>query len=187
MNIKTLSVALSGMFLMACTQMQPYYDSVDRANQRQMELQRAKADADVAKYQALAQIAQSGDSTAKIAATMAIALGTASTQQSVPMVAPQAPRNEALEWASLLVPAATQGLGIIYNTKAQMNASDNATKVNINTNDTFRQFASEINDPTVVMQPAPVVVTQPDPVIVNAPEPVIVQPTVVQPEVVIVQ
>ena len=89
--------------------------------------------------------------------------------------------NEALQWASVLVPGVTQGLGIYYNAKTNINANDNATALGINTNGTFAQFASEINSPVVVKQPAPLVVEQPAPVIVR---PEIVNPVVVDPVVV---
>ena len=171
--MKTL-IAVAALVLAGCSTAGDYYKSVDASNQHNVALAKAHAEAEAVRYQALMRIAESGDATAKVAATMALALGTGTRQAQAAVVQPQ--RSEALEWASILVPGLTQGLSIYYNTKANINANDNATTLGINTNQTFGQFASEIN--------APVVVTQPDPVIVPQPAPVIVPPTVVNPIVV---
>lgn len=166
--ISILALALSG-----CSSYGDYYGSVDAANARQVEAQRAQSDADAARYQALMRIAESGDSTAKVAAVMALALSQNQGAQAR-MVVPAQPQNEALQWASILVPGVTQGLSIVYNTKLGMKQSDNSTALGMNTNQTFGAMAGEIAKP-------PVVVTQPDPVIVQQPAPVIVDPVVVRP------
>ena len=171
--MKTL-IVVAALVLTGCSTAGDYYKSVDASNQHNVALAKAHAEAEAVRYQALMRIAESGDATAKVAATMALALGTGTRQAPAAVAQPQ--RSEALEWASILVPGITQGLSIYYNTKANINANDNATALGINTNATFGQFATEIN--------APVVVTQPDPVIVTQPAPVIVPPTVVNPIVV---
>ena len=180
---KLTVVCIAAFVLTGCSTAGDYYKSVDTSNARNVEMVKAQAAADVARYQALAQIAQSGDSAAKVAATMAIAMSGNVGQQRQAAVA-QPMQSEALQWASVLVPGVTQGLSIYYNTKAQMNASDNATALGMNTNSTFATFASEINDPTVVMQPTPTVVTQPTPITVTQPAPIIVRPEVVNPVVI---
>ena len=151
--MKTL-IAVAALVLAGCSTAGDYYKSVDASNQHNVALAKAHAEAEAVRYQALMRIAESGDATAKVAATMALALGAGTRQAPAAVAQPQ--RSEALEWASILVPGVTQGLSIYYNTKTNINANDNATALGINTNQTFGQFASEIN--------APVVVTQPDPV-----------------------
>lgn len=174
MKAKLIATLAASFFVVGCSTTSDYYKSVDASNARAVEASRAQSEADAARYMALSRIAESGDSAAKVAAVMALALG---GQGRTPnMAVAQAPQNEALQWASILVPGVTQGLSIYYGAKQNMNASDNATKLGINTNQTFGQFASEINDPTVVMQPTPTIVTSPDPIIVR--------PEVVKPEVV---
>jgi len=165
--------------LVGCASYGEYYSSVDAANTRQVEAQRAFAESEAIRYQALMRIAETGNDTAKVAATMALAF---SGQQGsrVQMAVPSAPQNEALQWASILVPGITQGLSIYHNAKLGMRQSDNATALGLNTNYTFGQFASEIaKEPVVVNQPSPVIVNQPDPVIVYQPQPTIVNPVIV--------
>ena len=178
-TVKKVFAVTSLVFLAGCSTAGDYYKSVDNTNARNVEIAVASARAEEARYKALAEIAANGDATAKVAATMALALG--GSRQTVQAAVAQPMQSEALQWASVLVPGVTQGLSIYYNTKAMINSNDNATALGMNTNSTFGIMAKEINDPTVVMQPAPTIVTQPSPVIVN---PEVVRPEVVQPVIV---
>ena len=82
----------------------------------------AKAQADTARYAALAKMAGNGGE-ASVAATMAIAL----TQPQT--ITPQYVESDALKWASVLAPSVTTlGLGFVQAGVAK-NASDNATQV----------------------------------------------------------
>lgn len=183
---KLAAVAIAAVVLAGCANYGDYYASVDAANARQVDLERARAEAEAVRYQALVRIAESGDPAAKVAAVMALA-GLGQGGHAVPRTnVPAQPQNEALQWASVLVPGASQ-LGTVWlNGRVSMNASDNATRLGIHTNDTFARFAAEIaKPPLVVTQPDPVIVPQPDPVIVVQPPPVIVPPGP-SPEVVVV-
>lgn len=150
---------------------------------------RARADADKAKYAALAEIAKSGDSAAKVAAVMSLHMQGAAAPQTDHVAAPKHIADSLLQWSALLVPVVGQmyavnrqtGLGMLQSNNATtlgLKQSDNATALGINTNNTFLGMAKEINSPIVVTQPAPIVVTQPAPVIVK---PEIVKPEVIQP------
>lgn len=172
-------ILLVAVVLTGCSTAGDYYKSVDNSNARNVELAQAHAQAEAARYQALARIAESGDSASRVAAAMALAMGGQGLRAQAAVAAPQP--NEALQWASVLVPGVTQGMSIYYGAQTNMNANDNATALGINTNGTFAQFASEINSPVVVKQPAPLVVEQPAPVVVR---PEIVNPVVVDPVVV---
>ena len=174
-----LVLTLAAALITGCSTAGDYYKSVDNSNARNVELAQAHAQAEAARYQALARIAETGDSASRVAAAMALALGGQGLRVQAAVAQPQP--NEALQWAAVLVPGVTQGMGIYYSAKTNINANDNATALGINTNSTFARFASEINNPVVVTQPAPTVVTQPDPVIVR---PEIVNPVVVDPVVV---
>lgn len=181
--------------LSGCANMTEYYKSVDSANERNIEVAKALAEAEKARYNALARIAESGDSSAKVAATMALALGQSQTSQRQSVIVPQAPANEALQWASILVPSVTQlGMGF-YNKQVSINASNNARDVqlgNINKDvalglgyqGTFLGMAKEINSPLVVTNSSTVekaVIV--DPVVVK---PEVVTPVIVQPNVITV-
>lgn len=168
---------------------------MDNANQRNIEVAKAHADADRSRYEALARIAESGDATAKVAATMALALGQAYNTRTSQIITPQAPVNEALQWASILVPSVTQlGMGF-YNKQISINSSNNSRDIqlgNINKDtvlgigyqNTFLGMSKEINSPVVVTNTntsETAVIVKPEvvnPVVVN---PVVVNPVIVQP------
>ena len=101
----------------------------------------------VARSQALAEIAKSGDSSAKVAAVMALALGQGSGGQNT-IQAPQA--SQALQWASILVPGLTQVAGMRYNYLSQQTQSNNATALGISTNSTFAGIAGKIQAPGAI-------------------------------------
>lgn len=179
--------AAACLALVGCSSAGDYYRSVEASNAHNVALAKAHAEAETVRYGALMKIAASGDATAQVAAAMALAMSGQGNRNLQAAIAQPQP-SEALQWASVLIPGVTQGLGIYYNAKTSMNASDNATALGINTNGTFAQFASEINSPVVVTQPAPVVVTQPTPTIVRPevvvqPAPLIVDPVIVTPQV----
>lgn len=166
----------------------------------------AKGNADAARYRAMADIAASGDSSAKVAAVMAMALGQSSNQ--VQAMAAPAP-NAALQWASILIPSLTQIYGIRANADVAIRSSDNATATSIATTSGFVSIAGQIQapgtsyvygansgsnsgnsgriagstlsdatyTPIVVTQPSPLIVNQPSPLIVNQPQPIVVQPS----------
>jgi len=111
----------------------------------QTDIATARHTADAAKYKALADIAASGDSSAKVAAVMALALGGGQGAGPVALAAPQS--SSALQWASILVPGLTQVAGMRYAFLSQQTASNNATSLGISTNSTFAGIAGKIQAP----------------------------------------
>lgn len=107
----------------------------------QTDIATARHAADAAKYKAMSDIAASGDSGAKIAAVMAMAMGQAGGTQNT-IQAPQA--SQALQWASILVPGLTQVMGMRYSYMSQQNSSNNAAALGISTNSTFAGIAGKI-------------------------------------------
>lgn len=99
---------------------------------------KSSAAASVARSQALAQIANSGDSAAKVAAVMALAMGAGETKLQAP-----AP-NAALQWASILVPGLVQVYGIAENSKVAQTQSNNAASMALSTNSAFVGIAGKI-------------------------------------------
>ena len=161
----------------------------------QENIEVAKANAQSTRYKALGEIAKDGDPTSKVAAVMALALGSSQGggQGTTTLAAPE--RNQALQWASILVPGLTQIYGIRANADVAMRSSDNAATTSIATTNGFVGLASKIQapgatytisgnsgqnsgnataTPTVVDQPAPVIVNPATPVIVTQPPPIIV-------------
>ena len=164
-----LAVALAAVLATGCASNAVYYETVT-------EVERLRAERDAMRSNALLQALQTGDPTTKALAVAAL-MASGQANKDTPV---QAPQNEALQWASILVPGVTQGLQMFYSYRAQTHASDNALASSVNSNSTFVKFAEQINDPVVVTQPAPTIVTQPAPLVVNPvivqPEPIIVEP-----------
>ena len=95
---------------------QDYYAAVKASQDAQTMIAAAR-------YQALAQMAQSGDPGAATAATMAIALS------QTPTITPQYIESGALKWAQVLTPAVTTvGMGAL-SAWTSVNASNNSKDV----------------------------------------------------------
>ena len=141
MKIKAL-VILMVMSLVGCAS--PEYERYAKA---QTDIAVARHTAEAEKYKAMSEIAKSGDSAAKVAAVMAMAIGSGGSNQTV-VQAPQA--SQALQWASILVPGLTQVAGMRYNYMGQKAASDNATALGISTNSTFAAIAGKIQAPGAI-------------------------------------
>lgn len=114
----------------------------------QAQIESAKHAADAARYKAMSDIAASGDSTAKVAAVMALAIGQGGAAQSVVRIqAPKSDAETALQWASILVPGVVNATGIVYGAKVATNASNNAAAVSMSTNSAFVGMAGKIQAP----------------------------------------
>lgn len=123
-----LSVALVG-----CAGPEVYTKYADQ----QAAIEVAKYNALTAKYTAMSTIASSGDATAKVAAVIAMAMGdmAGGGSASTRLTPPKDPSETALQWASILVPAAVQSYGIGSNKAVAMRQSDNATALAIQQSD----------------------------------------------------
>ncbi len=141
MKIVALAI-LMVMSLVGCAS--PEYERYAKA---QTDIAVARHTAEAEKYKAMSEIAKSGDSAAKVAAVMAMAIGSGGSNQTV-VQAPQA--SQALQWASILVPGLTQVAGMRYNYMGQKAASDNATALGISTNSTFAAIAGKIQAPGAI-------------------------------------
>jgi hypothetical protein len=106
---------------------------------------KAQAAAQTARYQALADIAKQGDTTAKVAAVMSLQMG--GVQQNAQINAPKSWADYALQWTGLLLPTVGQIYTINKQTTLGMRQSDNATAVAVSTNNAFVGMASQIQAP----------------------------------------
>lgn len=192
---KLLIVAvISSFLLMGCANTE--YLAYSRA---QTEIEVSKNLALSAKYKAIEAIAASGDSTAKVAAVMALSMGNQGGSSQGASIAAPAP-NQALQWASVLVPGVTQVLGMRYqylstvqqsNNSAAVAQSTNASFVGIagkiqaqnttNTTNTILSGTGSLGTGTYTTTDNTSVPTVVNPLVVMQPEPVIVDPTVVNP------
>ena len=119
----------------------------DKYATTQQSIAASKAQADTARYNALADIAKNGSDTARVAAVMALAMGGQAPQQSQALAAPQ--RSDALMWASVLVPAVTQAYSIAKSADVAINASNNAYMTSASTTAGFVGIASQIQAPVI--------------------------------------
>jgi PBP1b-binding outer membrane lipoprotein LpoB len=110
---------------------------------------KAQAAAQTARFQALADIAKQGDTTAKVAAVMSLQMGNG--QQSAQIAAPKSWADYAMQWTGLLLPSLTNIYGINKQTSLGMRQSDNATALGISTNAAFVGIASQIQAPAANM------------------------------------
>ena len=105
---------------------------------------KAQAAAQTARFQALADIARQGDTTAKVAAVMSLQMGGQQTQQ---IATPKSWADYAMQWTGLLLPTVGQIYTVNKQTNLGMRQSDNATALGISTNQAFVGIASQIQTP----------------------------------------
>lgn len=98
--MKSLIALLTVVLLVGCSSTSQYYEAVEKAA-------KANAEAQTARYNALASIANSGGGEAATAAVMALALSNA------PVVTPQAIPSAALQWTQALA-SPLSSLGMMY-------------------------------------------------------------------------
>ena len=174
--MKLLTIAIAAFILTGCATNAEYTAYV--------EAHKARASAETARFNALQAIASKGDTTAAVAAAMALSQAGGSNQ--TPIAAPVSASESALRWASILSPVITQGYIAHQNARVSIAHSNNAAATAASTNAAFVGIAGQIqapgatttninsfNDstsvPTVVQQPTPIIVDQPAPIIVEQP------------------
>lgn len=103
----------------------------------QRQIANSRAMAETARYAALAEIAKSGDTTARVAAVMSLQMGGQTNQPQQQVQAPTPLSETLLRWAGVLVPSLTQIYGIQKNAEVAINQSNNNRDVQVNTNQTM--------------------------------------------------
>lgn len=104
----------------------------------QTKIAQANRDAEIARYQALAKIAETGDSASKVAAVISLNMsGGGAGPRQVAVNPPQTIGDKALQWTSVLLPSVTSLYGISANRQVAITQSNNAAAVAQSTNNTF--------------------------------------------------
>lgn len=142
--------AIISMFLMAILITGCATNDYALYAETQQKIAQAHAMADTARYAALADIAKNGDSAAKVAAVMSLQLGGGSGGPRIQQVTPPKSLGEtALQWTSVLLPAAMQGLAVgaqVHAANAQrqvaITQSNNALATAQSTNNTFATMSN---------------------------------------------
>ena len=109
----------------------------------------ARSEAEIARYRALEAIANSGDTTARVAAVMALQQGAPSANNSIKIEQPTSAGDTALKWASVLIPSLTQFYNIGKTTDLAITNSNNNKDIAINSNETMLGFGKLIVTPIV--------------------------------------
>ena len=139
--MKLLALAVCSVALTGCATNSEYAAYADA--------HKAQAAAQTARFQALADIARQGDTTAKVAAVMSLQMG--GGQQNAQIAAPKSWADHALQWTGLLLPTVGQIYSVNKQTSLGMRQSDNATALGISTNAAFVGIASQIQAPAANM------------------------------------
>jgi PBP1b-binding outer membrane lipoprotein LpoB len=134
--MKLIAIILAAFALTGCAtgQYQAYADA-----------HKAQAAAQTARYQALADIAKMGDTTAKVAAV--ISLNAGSAPQNAQIATPKSWADYALQSIGLFLPTIGQVYAVNKQTSLGMRQSDNAMALGISTNNAFVGIASQIQAP----------------------------------------
>lgn len=153
-----LLTTIACILLSACstTDYKMYSDSVTEIELNKTKIEIAKHNAEAEKYKAMAVIAASGTETAKVAAVIAMTVGTGTNsqvQQNYQQLrAPESASETALRWGSILIPSLTQ----LYTVKAAADVSirnsDNNAAIAQSTNNAFVGMAGKIQAPVVTPQ-----------------------------------
>jgi hypothetical protein len=119
--------------------------------QTQQQIAVARAESEIARYKALEAIANSGDTTARVAAVIALQQGSPQNN-STKIEQPTSASDTALRWASVLVPSLTQFYSIGKSTDLAIVNSNNNKEIAINSNETMLGFGKLIVDPIIGTQ-----------------------------------
>ena len=139
--MKLLAIAVCSVALTGCATNSEYAAYADA--------HKAQAAAQTARFQALADIARQGDTTAKVAAVMSLQMG--GGQQNAQINAPKSWADYAMQWTGLLLPTLGQVYTVNKQTSLGMRQSDNATALGVSTNAAFVGIASQIQAPAANM------------------------------------
>jgi hypothetical protein len=143
MKYTKLAAALAALMIVTgCASNADYARYVDS----QKEIQVAKSNAEAERYKAMGAIAQTGDTTTKVAAMFAMQNATAAPQQQsgAGIAAPKSGWDSAREWASFIFPSMIQFYGIHANKEVSITQSNNSKDVAVSTNQTFSTLGTNI-------------------------------------------
>ena len=106
----------------------------------------AEAEAETARWNAIAKVAENGDTAAKVGALFALAQG-GQTKQHAQFTPPKSTEETIREWAGVLVPGATQMYAAHENRLLGTTQSFNARDVSLGNYATFGNIAGQIQAP----------------------------------------
>ena len=130
MKKSLIAIAAAAMFLTGCAT-----SNYALYAQTQQQIAVSKSEADIARTNALKEIAASGDTAARVAAVMSLQFGSqGQSQSSQQIAAPTSIGDTMLKWASVLVPSLTQVYAIGKSTDVAITHSNNSVESQKNNN-----------------------------------------------------
>jgi hypothetical protein len=144
MRMKIIALAVGAVALTGCASMTDY----SLYAETQQVIAKEKARAEVARFEALREIAKTGDPTAQVAAVITLNQNSQSSTQIQGVAPPTNLHDTLLKWASIIVPSAVNVYGIGKNAEVAINNSNNARDISLDTNNTMLSFGELIAAPT---------------------------------------
>lgn len=154
-------LALSSLGLAGCATGGSYQVYADT----QRAIAEANARAEMARVQALSEIAKSGDTTAQVAAVITLNMGTTANSNQPNLQQPESLSNQMLKWASIIVPSAVQVYGIGKSSEIAITNSNNNRDIAVDNNRTSVNMGRLIAGQTVPESPVmvnPIVIQNQD-------------------------
>jgi hypothetical protein len=128
MRMKIIALAVGAAALTGCASVTDY--SLYAQTQQLIAQEQAKAE--IARYNALKDIAKTGDPTAQVAAVITLNQNHNNNNRAQGLQAPTNLNDTLLRWASIIVPSAVSVYGIGKNAEVAINNNNNARDVSIN-------------------------------------------------------
>jgi len=144
MRMKLIALAVGAVALTGCASMTDY----SLYAETQQVIAKEKARAEIARFDALREIAKTGDPTAQVAAVITLNQNSQGAAQVQGVAPPTNLHDTLLKWASIIVPSAVNVYGIGKNAEVAINNSNNARDISLDTNNTMLGFGELIAAPT---------------------------------------
>lgn len=141
-------LALSSLGLVGCATGSSYQVYAET----QKAIAEANARAELARVQALSEIARDGDSASRVAAVITLNMGKPAVNQST-LKQPESLGDQILKWTSVILPSATQFYSIGKSAEIAINNSNNSKDIALDNNKTQVNMGRLIAGQTVPEQP----------------------------------
>ena len=144
MKFKLALLAIAATLLTGCASTNSEYKMYADVQKSQAQ---SRAMVEAARWNALAEVAKTGDATAKVAVAMAVATnnGGGNNNNNQQVAPPKSWGDTALQWTSLLLPGFTQLYGISQNSRVAITQSNNSTALGMKQSDNQANVAVNTN------------------------------------------
>ena len=144
MKIKLFVAAIASLTLAGCAN-----NDYKLYVETQAKIAMAQAMAEKARYEAIQDVGDNSD-VSRVAAVMALQNRGSAAANTTQLQKPESWLDKAYKWTTGLLPGTAQIYGIYKNSEVQMQASNNAKDIRVNTNETMVDM---VHGETIVTQP----------------------------------